>query len=164
MVEVNRFMEHIYQRCKGVPVMMGVVLAPALGDRLSVALIAARPEEAGAAPAGPQEAEAPRRALLAPRQSPSDLETQFLSANRSPRPQSRFVPPAPAATPERVQQLQKGSAAGGARSRKAAAKLRQTQLALDIIAKGRFDKSEPTIYKGEDLDVPTYIRRGVPLN
>jgi cell division protein FtsZ len=40
----------------------------------------------------------------------------------------------------------------------------QTQLPLAIVSKGRFDKSEPTIYKGEDLDVPTYIRRGVPLN
>ncbi len=39
-------------------------------------------------------------------------------------------------------------------------KLRQTQLPLEIISKGSFDKSEPTIHKGEDLDVPTYIRRG----
>ena len=30
--------------------------------------------------------------------------------------------------------------------------------------KGRFEKSEPTFHKGEDLDVPTYFRRGVPLN
>ena len=43
-------------------------------------------------------------------------------------------------------------------------KLRQTQLPLEIVSKGRFDKSEPTIHKGEDLDVPTYIRRGVALN
>ena len=50
------------------------------------------------------------------------------------------------------------------RSRKASAKMRQGQLPLEIIAKGRFDKSEPTIHKGEDLDVPTYIRRGVALN
>jgi len=35
---------------------------------------------------------------------------------------------------------------------------------LDIVNKGRFDKSEPTIHKGEDLDLPTYIRRGVALN
>jgi hypothetical protein len=37
-------------------------------------------------------------------------------------------------------------------------------LPLEIVSKGRFEKSEPTIYHGEDLDVPTYIRRGVPLN
>ena len=40
----------------------------------------------------------------------------------------------------------------------------QTQLPLTIISKGRFDKSEPTLHRGEDLDVPTYIRRGFTLN
>jgi cell division protein FtsZ len=42
--------------------------------------------------------------------------------------------------------------------------MRQGMLPLEIVSKGRFEKSEPTIYHGEDLDVPTYIRRGVPLN
>jgi cell division protein FtsZ len=55
-------------------------------------------------------------------------------------------------------------AAGRPRSRKSLTKMRQGQLPLEIISKGRFDKSEPTIHKGEDLDVPTYIRRGVLLN
>ena len=44
------------------------------------------------------------------------------------------------------------------------AKMRQGQLPLDIANKGRFEKVEPTIHKGEDLDVPTFIRRGVVLN
>jgi cell division protein FtsZ len=50
------------------------------------------------------------------------------------------------------------------RSRKGPAKPVQTQLPLTIVSKGRFDKSEPTKYNGEDLDVPTFLRRGVPLN
>jgi cell division protein FtsZ len=50
------------------------------------------------------------------------------------------------------------------RSRKAASKMRQTQLSLEMVSKGRFDKSEPNIHKGEDLDVPTYVRRGMALN
>jgi cell division protein FtsZ len=52
----------------------------------------------------------------------------------------------------------------GGRRRKGSSRLRQTQLALDIISKGRFDKTEPTLYKGEDLDVPTYARRGIVFN
>jgi len=52
----------------------------------------------------------------------------------------------------------------GGRTRKEAARLRQGQLDLDLINKGRFEKSEPTIHKGEDLDVPTFIRRGIVLN
>jgi cell division protein FtsZ len=62
---------------------------------------------------------------------------------------------------ERLIAKQTGSEAG---RRKAMLRMRQTQLPLEIVPKGRFDKSEPTIHKGEDLDVPTYIRRGVPLN
>jgi cell division protein FtsZ len=52
----------------------------------------------------------------------------------------------------------------GPRGRKPGSKMLQTQLPLAIVSKGRFDKSEPTIHKGEDLDIPTYIRRGVALN
>jgi cell division protein FtsZ len=51
-----------------------------------------------------------------------------------------------------------------ARVRKANSKLVQSQLPLNIVSKGRFDKSEPTKHNGEDLDIPTFLRRGVPLN
>jgi cell division protein FtsZ len=50
------------------------------------------------------------------------------------------------------------------RPRRAGSTLVQTQLPLAIVSKGRFDKSEPTIHHGEDLDVPTYLRRGVAMN
>jgi cell division protein FtsZ len=50
------------------------------------------------------------------------------------------------------------------RVRKATNKPVQTQLSLTIVSKGRFDKSEPTKHNGEDLDVPTFIRRGISLN
>ena len=50
------------------------------------------------------------------------------------------------------------------RARKGGNKPVQTQLPLTIVSRGRFDKSEPTKHNGEDLDVPTFIRRGVPLN
>jgi len=48
--------------------------------------------------------------------------------------------------------------------RKGMAKPVQTQLPLTIVSRGRFDKSEPTKHNGEDLDVPTFLRRGVALN
>jgi cell division protein FtsZ len=53
---------------------------------------------------------------------------------------------------------------GGSRPRRTNNKFVQTQLPLNIVSKGRFDKSEPTKHNGEDLDVPTFLRRGVPLN
>ena len=40
---------------------------------------------------------------------------------------------------------------------------KQETLQLDNVSHGRFDKSEPTLYDGENLDVPTFLRRGISL-
>jgi len=42
-------------------------------------------------------------------------------------------------------------------------KAKQQELELQSVSKGRFEKSEPTLYHGEDLDVPTFIRRNLAL-
>lgn len=39
----------------------------------------------------------------------------------------------------------------------------QKTLRLDPVARGRFEKSEPTIVGGEDLDVPTFLRQKIKL-
>jgi cell division protein FtsZ len=51
-----------------------------------------------------------------------------------------------------------------AAARKRMPRMRQTQLPLEIVSKGRFDRTEPTVHQGEDLDLPTWLRRGVKLN
>jgi cell division protein FtsZ len=48
-------------------------------------------------------------------------------------------------------------------AQKSSAKPKQETLPLEGVSRGRFDKSEPTLYNGEDLDVPTFIRRGVSV-
>jgi cell division protein FtsZ len=50
--------------------------------------------------------------------------------------------------------------AAGARK---APKPEQKTLSLDPVARGRFEKSEPTIVGGEDLDVPTFLRQKIKL-
>jgi len=77
-----------------------------------------------------------------------------------------YTPPAPTAetiTPELKGSLLE-SAARQEPDRKKRKKITQEMLPLEIVSKGRFEKSEPTIHKGEDLDQPTYIRRGMVLN
>jgi cell division protein FtsZ len=157
MVEVNRIMDQIHSRCKESPVLMGALVSPELSKRLIVSLLVARPE-----PAAPAEAESEQPASETPlsQRASGDLNEHLVNRSSPARPQSRCVPPPPAVTPERLEQLQMRQT----RSRKASSRLRQGQLPLEIISKGRFDKSEPTIHKGEDLDVPTYIRRGISLN
>jgi cell division protein FtsZ len=38
---------------------------------------------------------------------------------------------------------------------------KQEVLQFDAVSRGRFEKSEPTIVDGQDLDVPTFLRRRV---
>src|SRR5262249_55914567 len=128
-------------------------------DRLAVTLVASRRNEPPAEK--PEETESASAGSSEPAES---LEDQLLNRTTTARPHSRFVPPPPALTPEKMQQLMARQPAGVARPKKGSAKMRQGTLPLEIVSKGRFDKSEPTIHKGEDLDVPTYIRRGVSLN
>jgi cell division protein FtsZ len=42
-------------------------------------------------------------------------------------------------------------------------KPKQETLPLEGVSRGKFDKGEPTIYEGEDLDYPTFLRRGISL-
>ncbi len=39
----------------------------------------------------------------------------------------------------------------------------QITLGLHVVGRGRFRNVEPTILDGEDLDIPTYIRRGIVI-
>jgi cell division protein FtsZ len=48
-------------------------------------------------------------------------------------------------------------------AQKPVSKPKQETLPLEGVSRGRFDKSEPTLYNGEDLDVPTFLRRSVSL-
>ncbi len=152
MTEVHRVMEEIQGRCDGAHVVMGAAIDEKFCERLAVTVIAARKTDVPAENDGRT------------RINPEELETQLLTRTATTKPKSRLVPPAPDLSPDKVEQLLSRQRPGAARGRKATAKMRQGQLPLEIISKGRFDKSEPTIHMGEDLDVPTYIRRGISLN
>lgn len=156
MADVNRVMEDLNEQCRNARVIMGAAVDETFRDRLAVTIIATRgrkhegtravPPSAGEAAPGPE------------------FETELLHPTRTERPGSRLVPPAPALTTEQRDQILAKQTGKGARGRKTGPRMKQTTLPLDIVNKGRFDKSEPTIHKGEDLDVPTYIRRGIALN
>ena len=152
MAEVNRVMEQVTRQCEHAQVIMGAAIDESFTERLAVALIAARSNP------GPEAEETPSAG------SAEEFSQQLLPHSTTTRPGSRFVPPAPELGSDQGQQLLARQGRGGSRQRKNSSRLRQTQLPLEIVSKGRFDKSEPTIHKGEDLDVPTYIRRGVALN
>ena len=54
--------------------------------------------------------------------------------------------------------------AGTAAPRRKAPRPEQQQLPLEAATKGCFERCEPTLFNGEDLDIPTFTRRRVALN
>jgi cell division protein FtsZ len=148
MAEVNRVMEQIGGHCERAQIIMGAAVDETLKNRLSVTVIAAK--------------QSPVPMELPPLGAAGDSEEQVTARGITARPGSRCGSSSPGLTPEQRAQILTQHAGG--RARKGGPKMRQAQLPLAIISKGRFDKSEPTIHKGEDLDIPTYLRRGVALN
>jgi cell division protein FtsZ len=154
--EVNRITEQINRLCEHAHLILGASIDETLGERLSVTLVAScRSPAAGA----PHHAEGPSDLVRV-----AEWEAEAGGTEKTGRMASRFVAPPPLLTPEKTEQLFVQQTQGGSRSRRNASRLKQGQLPLEIVSRGRFEKSEPTLHQGQDLDVPTYIRRGVALN
>lgn len=162
MAEVHRVMEQINHKCERAQLIMGAAIDETFRDRLAITLVAACRREAPRARAGVEEAAPVEGGPAGMTGSTEELINQLVDRTKTPRPRSRFVPPPPPLTQDAVEKLMRP--AEPPKPRRHSSKMRQGQLPLEIVSKGRFDKSEPTIHKGEDLDVPTYIRRGVALN
>lgn len=161
MAEVHRVMEQITEQCPRAQIILGAAVDENYRERLAVTLVAARPCVAPKAQPGRTRAE--RHPARAESATP-DFDSDFLHPGETPRPPARLVPPAPALSAEEREQLLARAAGREAAARKRAPRMRQTQLPLEIVSKGRFDRTEPTVHQGEDLDLPTFLRRGVKLN
>ncbi|HWD20669.1 MAG TPA: cell division protein FtsZ [Verrucomicrobiae bacterium] len=152
MAEVSKVMQPINRQAENAHVIFGAAIDEQYAGRLSVTLIASR-----------QNGEDGRRLTVLPgpeTATGNGSDLQFLDKGESVRPASRIIVPAPELSEEKkLAMLNRQSG----RNRKRPSRL-QKELPLEIVFKGRFERSEPTIRHGEDLDVPTYIRRGVPLN
>ena len=156
IADVNKVMEQLQRRAEHSNIIMGAAIDEAFEGRLCLTVIAAR-QVSEPTMGVPQ----PRGTKPATASKADEFETNFFEAPATTRGSSRYVAPAPETTPEAAADfLQRQSG----RPRKAGAKPKQQTLNLEIVSKGRFEKSEPTIHRGEDLDVPTYVRRGVALN
>ena len=152
MAEVNRVMEQIGRHCEHAQIIMGAAVDMRMKDRLSVTVIAAKHNFTATTESS---------VASTPIATSGDQGGQMISRGATARTESRCSTPAVAFNLEQREQL---LAKNSGRPRKAVSKMRQEQLPLAIISKGRFDKSEPTVHKGEDLDIPTFVRRGVALN
>jgi cell division protein FtsZ len=155
IAEVSRVMEQVRRHAEGAQVIAGTAIDEALNDRLYVTLIASRPS-AALTQSDSQNGD-PVKQLA----SAATEEIQTRQARQAPghRSGTRFAAGAAELTSDQQGRLSGRRNLAGRKQR-----LQQGVLPLEIISRGRFEKSEPTIYRGEDLDVPTFIRHGVALN
>jgi cell division protein FtsZ len=161
MTEVGRVMDQIRRQAENANLIIGTAIDEEMGDRLHATVIAT---EVQSAPPGGQRALAgtdpcARSAV----EGVQAMESHPAAAAESRAGASRFAARASQLTPEEQERLfsrQRDMRAGEMKK----SRWQQSLLPLEIVSKGRFEKSEPTIHRGEDLDVPTYIRRGIALN
>jgi cell division protein FtsZ len=135
LAEVQRAVEPISKIAVRAHVIMGAALDESLGGKLTVTIIAAT--------------------NIAPRRSMSVTATRGVAPNLA-RPGETSIyrnPKVVAPVPQEA----------AAPVRKEPEKPRQETLPLAEVSRGRFDKSEPTLYDGEDLDMPTFLRKGISL-
>lgn len=151
---IEGVMAGINERCRKCHPIMGVSVSPALDGRVRVTLVVAR--------ALPQPTEGKGAVVALP--GAGELDTNFLLNPDAIRPPSRYVASAPALSDEALERLHQQQVSGDGQAFRRQAKLKQGQLKLTAIPKGRFDKASPTVVDGEDLDVPTYIRKGAQFN
>ena len=145
LAEVQNVMEdlseHIGERTQ---LLFGAAVDPKLGGRLGVTLIsslgaradvgaAAEQQKAGAGPAYPPLVRTPSNPVPSPVGSVAGLP---------PVPTESTNTPAPSVTATRT---------GG-----------EVSITENTV-RGRFDKSEPTVVDGEDLDVPTFMRKNLKV-
>ncbi len=151
-VEVRKVMSQISRQCGDARIFMGVALQESLAGKCSITLVASRK------PNVPQ-----RKSSLAYGECDESVDEGAMLDSKEPsRPPSRRLPPPPKLSPEKMKELLESQEAG----KKGKLKNRSAQLPLNLetVSKGRFDSVGPTLDGGEDLDVPTYIRRGMSLN
>jgi cell division protein FtsZ len=172
-------------------ILFGTAVDGRLGDRLSVTIISSftadehssqtQPPQSSAPPMPPvweQHQETPPKveiepepapikdfqsAVAAPIEEPNfpDVETASALSIESAPPAFEVLdePEPPVSTPPRKPALAKEEKAAAEKSVHA----KQEVLQFEPVNRGRFEKSEPTIVEGEDLDVPTYLRKKIKM-
>jgi cell division protein FtsZ len=158
MTEFNR---HIGENTR---ILFGTAVDPKLGDRMSVTILTS--VEAAVPATQPTVLRADRqvRGSAEPPPLPVDPEREALTG---------AAESAPSAPMEGAGTRVAARGLSGAAPRKdtdsrqlTAAEVRaakQEQMQFEPVTRGRFEKSEPTIVDGQDLDVPTFLRRNLKL-
>ena len=160
-------------------ILFGSVVDARLGDRLSVTIISSLSAEEAPAPSSESVASPVRGRYQT---STPEHEIQHQEPTVAVRPLEETVPfeesvaaePEPISTPISTEppviptrngepQPARSTSQEKAAAEKSATPAKQEVLQFEPVTRGRFEKSEPTIIEGEDLDVPTYLRKNIKV-
>lgn len=102
--------------------------------------------------------------IPAPRPQPASepevpVELPAVAAIAPAQPVVAFQPPLPAVAAPAAE-LRQGKTNG---KHKTSREEKQEQMSFEPVTRGRFEKSEPTIIDGQDLDVPAFMRMNIRL-
>ncbi len=174
--EVERLMDQLYRQCEAARVVTGAVVDEALKGLLRVTLIATWggiAEDTEKAPTRTAEGAAPAdKSTSEPAATADPGADNDRLPDESPLPDSvsetpthigaatRFVPAAPHLDAEQRRRVL-GRRGRGLLGRK---QPQQLLIDFDVVAKSRFQDTEAQRVKGQNLDIPTFIRRGIALN
>jgi cell division protein FtsZ len=152
--ELEWLQRQFQAQCENARLVVGATDDPALNGRLALTVIAAR---TGIAPVL-SPATAPSQPLAATRFEPTAPEPRIMLEGLD----AEAGIPARTATPSpSVLNFFRRPAAPKAGAKK---KTEQQTFNFEQVSKGRFEHTESTFYDGQNLDEPTFLRRGITLN
>lgn len=157
--ELEWLQRQFQTHCERAKLVLGATDDPALRGRLALTVVAARTGIVPvASPVAATPTSPPHPSTSAPRFGTAEPEPRIvldgldLDTGAPSRPASAGSP-APEA-PRRVAPVK-------ATGKK---KTEQQTFNFDLVSKGRFEHTESTFWQGQNLDEPTFLRRGITLN
>jgi cell division protein FtsZ len=162
-------------------ILFGAAVDGRLGDRLTVTIITSLTADEDLIPQQTQPAPSSAPPKLPvweqPQENPPNIEIEPTPIEVSePAEMIPFEEPAPVESqlpppvepvvnkPEPIVTMQHKTPAKEEKpSPEKSVQAKQEVLQFEAVTRGRFEKSEPTIVEGEDLDVPTYLRKKVKV-
>lgn len=171
--EVGAIMQEIArQSSEGSMLHLGVSTVPDNNAPVVVTILAKAGHGSESAPVQRPVQAAPATRPAKPRRSPEEQEQKLpppevsVANDPVPVPTQPSPEPSPMAqlAPVRIAPTHTPKPAHAPTPKQTSPKIKQETLQFEPVARGRFEKIEPTIVEGEDLDVPTFLRLNLKKN
>ena len=144
-------------------ILFGAAVDPRMGQRMSVTILSALEAQVPAVVSRP----APRAVEVAPapveRKPEWEMEEPAAPVAEYADSEDAITLPEPVLVPAEPGPVRVAASAANPLAKPKRAETKQEQMQFEPVARGRFEKSEPTIVDGQNLDVPTFMRRNVKV-